>query len=277
MLSASNNSVNRDDIALLVSGSPAGVDACVLKELAARADFVLAIDAGAEQLAHANITPDLLVGDFDSLSQNTLAFFESEGVPLQSYDPYKNATDVELGVEVLSLRGYRRLVATNVLGGRTDHALGSLGALAWAAQSDAIEVALRDSKEVCYFVSSNASEKVLELHFEDGSGKGNHNLSSSLPGNGQNYLSQNTNALSTDESSNKLPSLLFQPMPRPRHVSLIAWGGPVTVSLQGAEWPLDHHALSPNSARGVSNILRSSVLRLEVHDGTGTALLLLSY
>jgi thiamine pyrophosphokinase len=231
--------------ALLVAGSPAGVDAVLLRQLAAQAGFVLAIDAGADQLVAAELTPDLLVGDLDSVSQDTLAQLTAAGVPVQEYDPHKNVTDLELGLEALRSRGYRRVIATNVSGGRTDHALGSLGALASAAYHTDLQLVLYDRDEACYFVGSAAAQSTLSLNFEK----------NVVPANG-----------------------LAPPLSRhPRHVSLIAWGGPVTVSLSGTEWPLDHYSLSPYSTRGISNILRSPVLRLEVHEGTGIALLLLSY
>lgn len=234
------------DTALFVSGSPAGVSPTLLRELASQTAFVLAVDAGAEQLMAADIIPDLLIGDFDSISKDTLHRFAAEDVPLQSYDRYKNATDVELGVETLHARGYKRIVATNVLGGRTDHALGSLGALAGAVYCHGMEVVLRDRQEACYFVSDRSSQNVLELDFERGASFGN--------------------GLS-----------LLPPPPRPQYVSLIAWGGPMTVSIQGTEWPLEHHELTPFSALGVSNELCSPVLKLEVHRSSGIVLLLLSY
>jgi len=202
-----------------------------LRELVSQTDFTLALDSGADFLTAAGLVPDLLLGDFDSISQDGLARLEASGVPVARHDAYKNATDVELGIEELYLRGYRRFIATNVLGARTDHALGSLAALAEAAFNRGMQVTLRDERETCYFVSGTTEDKVLELEF------------------------------------------LEQP---PSYVSLISWGGPSTVSLKGTEWELDHFTLTPYSARGVSNELRSSVLHLEVHKNSATVLLLLT-
>ena len=286
-----------DATALLVSGSPAGVSAPLLHWLAARSDFVLAVDSGAEQLAAAGILPDLLLGDLDSLSEKTFEYLKTKGVPLECFDMDKDATDLELGIEALSLRGYRRLIATNVSGGRTDHLLGSLGALASAAHDKGMQVAYFDEHEACYFVSSNATgfgfEQVLELSFgfgqtqESGSSLGQTQESGSGPGQAQEPGLSLGRAAELDYATRL-----------PRYLSLIAWGGPVTVSLQGTKWPLSHYELTPNSALGVSNTLNSPVsqheltsnsargasntsnspvIQLEVHEGDGTALLLLSY
>lgn len=278
--------------ALFVSGSPVGVSAPLLKELAAQVDFILAVDGGAEQLVAADLVPDLLIGDFDSISQDTLARLKAEGVPMQSYNPYKNATDVELGVETLSTLGYKRLIATNVLGGRTDHALGSLGALAKAAHTCDMEVVVHDEHETCYFLSAGATTRVLELDFENSS-----ELSSAAPQcsrsgapirshqgaqNRSDWCAQGRSdwgepIRSHQGAQSSARNLEQPPLLYPQHVSLIAWGGSVTVSLTGTEWELDHYELSPYSALGVSNFLRSAQLRLEVYEGSGTVLLLLSY
>ncbi|MDR2035994.1 MAG: thiamine diphosphokinase [Coriobacteriales bacterium] len=245
-----------DNGALLVSGSPVGVSPDLLHDLAAAAEFILALDSGGDQLAAAGLLPDLLLGDLDSLSQNTLTYFEKNDVPVQAFDSYKNATDLELGIEELSARGYQRIVATNIAGGRTDHMLGSLGALAHAAGEKGMQVAYRDNREACFFVSGaqNTETKVLELEFQKG----------------------DLVAIESFEAGqvSKLQPPFFS-LAAPAHISLIAWGGPATVSLRGTEWELDHHTLSPSSALAVSNVARCPKLRLEVH-GTGTVLLLLT-
>ncbi|MDR1359157.1 MAG: thiamine diphosphokinase [Coriobacteriales bacterium] len=240
-----------DATALLVAGSPAGIAADLLRTLATQAAFVLAVDAGADQLVAAGIAPDLLIGDLDSVSRETLARLTATGVPVQDYDPHKNVTDLELGLEALRSRGYRRVIATNVSGGRTDHMLGSLGALAQAAYRNDLQVVLYDNHEACYFIGSRVTPSTLVLDFEAGTAQSNGLAPLPPP-----------------------PWALACP---PHHVSLVAWGGLVTVSLEGTEWPLDHYVLSPYSTRGISNIPRSAVLRLEVHEGRGTALLLASY
>lgn len=237
--------LSEDTRALFVSGSPVGVSAPVLRKLAAQTDFILAVDSGANQLAAANLIPDLLIGDLDSVDQNILAHYKTSGVTIQSFDAYKNATDVELGIRTLEDLGLKKLVATNVLGGRTDHSLGSLAALAGAAQRN-LEIVLRDEYELCFFVDSKGKNRTCKLCFEEGS----------VPSKEKVFLG---------------------PLLRPRHISLVSWGGQVVVSFKGVEWELDHHMLSPSSARGVSNLVRKPCVELTAHEGEGVVLVLLSY
>jgi len=273
-------SVLTQELALMVSGSPVGVSPELLHSLAPCAQFILALDAGGEQLAAAGLTPDLLLGDFDSINKDTLTSLENKGVSVQKYDAYKNATDVELGIEELYLRGYQRVIATNVLGGRSDHALGSLAALAEAAFHRGMELVAIDEKEACIFVAGGTQDKTFELEFEpvEESTKG------TVLAHGDDPRGQVPRVISDDPRdlsprvvpvSQNRPFVL--PLAFPANVSLVSWGGPSTVSLKGTEWELDHHVLSPYSARGVSNILRSSRLNLEVHKNSATVLLFLSY
>lgn len=225
--------------ALFVSGSPQGVSVDLLQALAGESDFILAVDAGANQLEAAGITPDLILGDFDSVDSAVLLRYEDKGVATESHDAYKNATDVELGIESLLQKGYTDLVASNVLGGRTDHALGSLGALAGAHTELGMHVVIRDDSELCFFLNSGPDNNHIELELA--------NLARYAVGT------------------------------YPKQVSLVSWGGSTTVSLKGTEWELDHHELSPYSARGISNLWESGKLQLTVHEGSGTTLLLLTY
>ena len=240
---------------LFVSGSPFGASPDLIKELAPHAGYIIALDSGGDKLKAAGLVPDLLLVDFDSITEDTLSHFKAEFVPLRGFDSYKNATDVELGIEELSSLGFRSVIATNVLGARSDHALGSLGALAGAALDRGMQILLRDNSEACFFVSSNAPDKMLQLEYEDET------------------LVSATSFVAGQKSSIHPPCL---PLRRPKHVSLISWGGQVTVSLKGTEWELDHHDLGPFSALGVSNKLVAPTLQLTVHKGNGTVLLLLT-
>jgi thiamine pyrophosphokinase len=118
--------------ALLVSGSPAGVSAQHLRGLARDAGLVVAVDSGANWTFAAGITPHLIVGDCDSIQASILASYRSRGVEFITLDAHKDQTDLEVALEAIEQRGGEELVACNVLGGRLDHELASLGALARA-------------------------------------------------------------------------------------------------------------------------------------------------
>jgi thiamine pyrophosphokinase len=86
----------------------------------AAGDLVLAADAGYRPLEALGVTPDLLVGDFDSLSERP------EGVPTLSFPAEKDDTDLGLAMEQGWARGYRDFVLYGAGGGREDHFLANL-------------------------------------------------------------------------------------------------------------------------------------------------------
>ena len=91
-------------------------------------DFVIAADAGYEALRALHITPDLLVGDFDSLAQRPA------DVPTHTHPVEKDDTDMALALEEGFTRGYRDFVLYGADGGRLDHTLANLQLLGGASR-----------------------------------------------------------------------------------------------------------------------------------------------
>jgi thiamine pyrophosphokinase len=118
-----------DGVVLMVAGSPEGVGPDVLKRLAPQASAIVAIDAGADRLLEADICPDLLIGDLDSIGEEARTAFKVRGVETYAVSPIKDESDVALALEWAIDQGFTRAVFTHALGGRLDHTLGVLGAI----------------------------------------------------------------------------------------------------------------------------------------------------
>jgi len=93
---------------------------------------VVAIDAGADVLREAGVTPSALVGDLDSVTPGTLAFFERAGVKIERHPVAKRDTDAALALA--GLAGEDEIVFLGPGGGRADHALANLHLLAAASE-----------------------------------------------------------------------------------------------------------------------------------------------
>lgn len=99
-----------------------------------RGATLVAIDAGAEALRAAGLTPHRLVGDMDSVTPGTLAHFEALGVPLERHPPEKRDTDAALALAGLQREGdWDEVLFLGPGGGRVDHALANLHLLASAS------------------------------------------------------------------------------------------------------------------------------------------------
>lgn len=105
-------------------------------------DFVIAADAGYLQMARLSAVPDLVVGDFDSMTQRP------NHPNVIVYPKEKDATDMLLAIDEGLRRGYQKLVILGGLGGRLDHSLANIQALSYIAQKNARGYLLGDGTAV---------------------------------------------------------------------------------------------------------------------------------
>lgn len=89
-------------------------------------DFVICCDAGYLAAKRRGITPDLLIGDFDSYRDPLPESVEALRFPVE-----KDDTDSMLALREGLRRGYLQFVLLFALGGRLDHTLANLQALAF--------------------------------------------------------------------------------------------------------------------------------------------------
>ena len=62
-------------------------------------DYVIAVDKGALFCWENGIRPDLLTGDFDTLSSEILKKWEAQGVPVRRFRPEKDDADIEIALQ----------------------------------------------------------------------------------------------------------------------------------------------------------------------------------
>jgi thiamine pyrophosphokinase len=98
------------------------------RALAARADILLAADGGAAFLFAAGLTPEAVVGDFDSLDDVVADALRAQGVEFVRHPVRKDVTDGELAVEEALRRGAGELLLAGATGA-LDHTLGHLAIL----------------------------------------------------------------------------------------------------------------------------------------------------
>jgi thiamine pyrophosphokinase len=97
---------------------------------------VVAADGGAEVALALGIGVDVVVGDFDSISSESVAILERSGARIERHPREKDATDLALAFDAALAFGPRRILLVGGWGGRLDHLLGELwllGAEAYAA------------------------------------------------------------------------------------------------------------------------------------------------
>ena len=103
-------------------------DAEYYQDWAEAAGLVVAADGGARFLLAAGLVPDVVVGDFDSLSPADAERLMKLGVGAMRHPTRKDQTDGELAVAEALRRGAGELVLAGALGA-LDHTLGHLAIL----------------------------------------------------------------------------------------------------------------------------------------------------
>ena len=90
------------------------------------ADLIIAADGGANQCRLINITPDLIIGDLDSISHQLVEKYTHAGVEIIRHPSRKDATDLELSLDLAMTRGADDVVLFGVLGGRWNMSLSNI-------------------------------------------------------------------------------------------------------------------------------------------------------
>jgi len=93
-------------------------------------DYLIAADGGLRHMRTLGITPNLLIGDMDSLNEREIVEFAGAPAEVIRHPREKNQTDLELAVAEAVARGGNPVIITAALGGRLDMTLANLLLLA---------------------------------------------------------------------------------------------------------------------------------------------------
>lgn len=91
--------------------------------------FLICADGGAKLARRWHLRPNLLLGDWDSLSTPDFQYWQAQGVPCRKYPQEKDKTDLELAVNHALTLGLSEIVLVGAWGSRIDHSLGNLEVL----------------------------------------------------------------------------------------------------------------------------------------------------
>lgn len=114
------------DALLICNG--AAPDRTLLQTLSTRAGYIVCADGGANTARIHGILPDLIIGDFDSMTSENRSFFEERNVEF-IHDNSQDNTDFEKALRHLTRKNKRTLVIVGVTGLLLDHTLGNFSIL----------------------------------------------------------------------------------------------------------------------------------------------------
>jgi thiamine pyrophosphokinase len=124
-----------------------------LRECASASEMIIAADKGAQYCLDAEIVPDIVIGDMDSLPRKARLQLEKIGVDMVAYSPDKDKTDTQLALECAIKKGAKEIVILSGIGDRIDHSIANIHLLK-KALSSGIDAQLLDPKHKIFLIRS---------------------------------------------------------------------------------------------------------------------------
>jgi thiamine pyrophosphokinase len=115
-------------ILIFANGELPGVE--VARKLLAPDDLIICADGGSRHALALGLTPDALIGDLDSITEEELARIAGSKTSVVRLQRDKDETDLELALNYALEHDPAFIVIVGALGGRLDHTLGNIALLA---------------------------------------------------------------------------------------------------------------------------------------------------
>ena len=115
-----------------------------------RGDYIICADGGTRHALALNITPDLIIGDMDSVEKGELHKLQKSDVPIELFPHDKNETDLELAIQRAVEMMPAQIIIVAGLGGRLDQTIANITLLTDIRLST-LDIRLDDGVEETFF------------------------------------------------------------------------------------------------------------------------------
>lgn len=90
-------------------------------------EYLIGVDSGLSFLYRNEVVPTHIVGDFDSVDPQVIAYYkEHTRVPIREFNPVKDATDTEIALRMAIELGVQKVWIFGATGTRLDHVLSNI-------------------------------------------------------------------------------------------------------------------------------------------------------
>lgn len=90
------------------------------------ADYIICADGGLLHAKRLGLTPNLIIGDFDSLPLDVLEEYKRAGIPIRQYSRDKDRTDTHIAVDIAIEMKATHVTLLGAFGNRFDHSYANL-------------------------------------------------------------------------------------------------------------------------------------------------------
>lgn len=127
-------------------------------------DCIVSVDGGLETTKALGLTPDAIVGDFDTVHREILdEYRKNPAIAWDVHKPEKDETDTELAIHTAMKMGCRRLMILGAMGGRLDHELSNIHLLKLCLDHQ-VEAFLYDAWNKVYLLAKGKIFKRKETY-----------------------------------------------------------------------------------------------------------------
>ena len=142
-------------IVIFANGELPDLDAA--RTLLQPGDHLIAADGGVNHLLKMDILPEVVIGDLDSIDEDTLFTLTSAEVEIKQYSEDKDETDIELALRYAVELQPSAVLIVGALGGRLDQTLSNLSLLT-DPTLPGIDIRLDDGVEEVFFCRATVAK-----------------------------------------------------------------------------------------------------------------------
>lgn len=127
-----------------------------LDRLLASDAYIIAVDGGIRHAARLAVIPHVVIGDFDSITPDDMAYIKRNDITMRRFPSRKDETDLELALQYARDQGFTDIALLGAAGGRLDHSLANLLLLAHAEFRN-LHIRLLDGRQTSFLIRESAS------------------------------------------------------------------------------------------------------------------------
>lgn len=129
-------------------------------------DTIICADGAADFLKEYDYLPDVIIGDLDSICEDTLQYYRERQVEFLRFPLEKDFTDSELTIRYLLEQGIYHATVFGFSGSRLDHSIANLGLLYYAVnQGISINYISRRNRIMCLKPGTYFFENQQKFYF----------------------------------------------------------------------------------------------------------------
>jgi len=143
---------------LIVSGG--NVEDYILKNFRHEFDYIIASDRGLEILDEFNITPNYIIGDFDSIHKKVLdKYINNKDIIIKELNPEKDYTDTHMALKLAIELKSTNITIIGAIGTRIDHTIANVHVLKDALDNN-IQCEIIDSRNEIQLINKKTLLKL---------------------------------------------------------------------------------------------------------------------